>query len=190
MALDSTGHVYVGGYTYSTVFPTHNALFPVSGGKADAFLTKFEPDGRSLVFSTFLGAKEADHCYSIAVAGSDEVTLTGVTASDNFPPKGVVTRYITLRGPYDAFVTRFSANGRSLLFSGYLGGNGSDLGLGVAVDKGGQAYVTGYTNSDNFPVENALYPDKNLGTSNYDAFFVKVNQPFSGALNLLLLFDD
>ncbi|MBU4231783.1 MAG: SBBP repeat-containing protein [Desulfobacterales bacterium] len=190
VALDTTGHVYVGGNTYSTVFPTHNALYPVNGGKADAFLTKFEPNGDALVFSTFLGGSEADHCYSIAVGRSDEVTLTGVTASDNFPIKGVVAGYNTLRGPYDAFVTRFRANGRSLLFSGPLGGDGSDQGLSLALDRGDQAYVTGFTNSDNFPVKNALYPYKNLGTSNYDAFYVKIRQPSTAVTFLYGLLED
>jgi len=188
VALDTTGHVYVGGNTYSTVFPIHNALYPFSGDKADAYVTKFKPDGSALVFSTFLGGEEADHCYSIAVTRSDEVTLTGVTASINFPIAGEVAGYSIIKGPYDAFVTRFRADGQRLIYSGPLGGGGSDLGMGIAVDKGGQAYITGYTDSDNFPVtRDALYPSKNVGIGIYDAFFVKVHQRFNFACYLLLL---
>jgi hypothetical protein len=188
VALDSTGHVYVAGNTYSTVFPTHNALYPANAGKADAFLTKFEPDGSALVFSTFLGGEEADNCFGIGLDNSDEVCLTGATASSHFPVKGSAPGY-NLHGPYDAFVTRFQANGQGLIYSGFLGGNGSDVGMGLAVDKGGQVYVTGYTNSDNFPVKDALYPTKNSGTGNYDAFFTRIYQKFNFAFYLLLLGD-
>jgi hypothetical protein len=186
VALDTTGHVYVGGYTYSTNFPTHNPLFAGNAGKADAFLTKMQGDGSALVYSTYLGGEESDHCYSIAVDRADEVTLTGVTASESFPTVGPVSHY-GLKGPQDAFVSRFRANGQGLIYSGPVGGDSYDTGIGIAVDKTGHVCLTGQTNSVNFPIKNALYPYRNGVINNYDAFVVKIrNASLTGSYYLLL----
>ena len=188
VALDSTGKVYVGGYTYSTNFPTRNPRFPTNAGKADAFLTKIKGDGSALVYSTYLGGSEADHCYAIAVDPADEVTLTGVTASANFYTLGAFSGVaFGLKGPQDAFVARFRADGRDLVFSSYLGGGGSDTGIGIAVDKMHQVYVTGQTNSVDFPVKNALYPNRSGSITNYDAFVMKMRLPVDNVACLFLL---
>jgi hypothetical protein len=182
VALDTTGHVYVGGYTTSTDFPT-----PVPRTSADAFLIKFNPDGSGPVYSTHVGGSGNDHCYAIAVDRADEVTMTGETNSTDFPTKNPLPGGDKIKGTADAFVTKFQANGQGHIYSTYLGGNNYDCGIGLAVDKGGRAYVTGQTSSLNFPVSKDAYIKAYKG--GYDAFVAKIKQPPATVLLDLLLGD-
>lgn len=169
VAVDSSGHAYLSGATTSTDFPTLNAYQPVHAGPSpgswDAVLTKFDPSGSSLVFSTFLGGSEdIDQAVGIALGPDDGVYLTGFTQSDNFP---TVNPYqANIMGQPDYFVTRFASDGQSLVYSTYLGGWDWDYGQGIAVDPEGNAWVTGITVSANFPTAKAIQPGRPGG---YDA---------------------
>src|SRR2546425_25092 len=151
VAVDSGGHAYVTGFTNSMNFPTTLVAFrTTSGGGAHAFVTKLNPTGSGLVYSTYLGGSSNDRGLGIAVDSGGHAYVTGRTNSMNFPttPGAFQT---TSSGGFDAFVTRLNPTGSGLVYSTYLGGSGTDQGRGIAVDPGGHAHVTGLTNSTNFP---------------------------------------
>jgi Beta-propeller repeat len=151
IAVDSTGSAYVTGETYATDFPTVNPLQPASGGPADAFVSKFNPSGSALVYSTYLGGKGPNEGGGgIAVDSSGSAYVTGTTNSWDFPTVNALQP--TYRGgDEDAFVSELNPSGSALVYSTYLGGRGYDTGRGIAVDSAGNAYVTGYTQSADFP---------------------------------------
>jgi hypothetical protein len=140
----------VAGFTNSTDFPTANAFQPTLGGGGDAFVTMLNSDGSALVYSTYLGGSGADKGSGIAVDSTGNAYVTGETDSTNFPT-AMPLQPAFGGGGWDAFVTKLGANGSGLVYSTYLGGSGSDRGTGIAVDASGNAYVTGVTDSVNFP---------------------------------------
>ena len=174
IAVDGSGNAYVTGGTKSTDFPTANALQPTFGGDRDVVVMKLSADGASLVYSTYLGGSGEDEGARIAVDESGSAYLTGVTDSMNFPTANALQPTFGggLGGGFDAFVTKLSADGTSLVYSTYLGGLASDLGSGIAVDELGSAYLIGFTDSTDFPTANALQPSHDPGT---DAFATKLS---------------
>lgn len=150
VAFDAAGAAYVVSYTESTNFPTANAYRSTSAGDRDATVSKLSPTG-SLVYSTYLGGSGRDEGYGIAVGSGGEAYVTGHTASSNFPVLNAF-RSTFAGGSYDAFVTKLSSAGNSLIYSTFLGGSSDDYGTAIAVDGAGQASVAGYTWSTNFPV--------------------------------------
>jgi len=174
IAVDSSGCAYVTGSTYSSDFPTQNPFQSThGGGQYDAFITKLEPSGATLSYSTYLGGEGSDHGYGIAVDASGCAYVTGNTLSTDFPTQNPLQS--TYGGYSDAFVTKLSPSGDSLSYSTYLGGSfydGRDYGESIAVDASGSAYVTGYTNAPDFPTQDPLYPNK-WGT--WDAFVTKLD---------------
>jgi len=123
-----------------------------------------------LVYSTYLGGSDFDAAEALAIDGSSNLYLTGETVSPNFPRDG--TSHGSA-GSYDAFVTKLNADGTAPVYSTYLGGSGDDFGQGIAVDTAGNAYVTGMTDSSNFPPVNASQPS--IGSAFVpDAFVVKL----------------
>ena len=155
IALGASGNAYVTGSTDSANFPTTAGAF-TSGGNGDAFVTKLNPAGAGLDFSTYLGGTGSDEGLAIAVDASGNAYVTGDTDSSNFPTTGGVFQ-TAFGGTGDAFVTKFSSTG-ALSYSTYLGGNGTDQGNGIAVDTSGNAYVTGFTGSTNFPTTTGAFP--------------------------------
>jgi hypothetical protein len=155
IAVDATGAAYVTGHAASTNFPTKNALQPNLAGTEDAFVTKLAPGGGSLVYSTYLGGSDRGLGASIAVDSQGEAYVVGQTRSTDFPTKNAFQP--NSGGGFDAFVAKLSADGRSLVFSTYLGGSGDDGAAGIALDRVGNAYVAGGTASTNFPTKNALH---------------------------------
>jgi RHS repeat-associated protein len=158
IALDSSGDAFVAGVTSSKNFPTKNPL-PKSGpkGSSDAFVAELNSAGSKLVYSTYLGGSLGDAATAIAVDSTGAAYVTGYTSSIDFPTMDPYQP--TNGGSVDAFVSKltYSASaGLELAYSTYLGGSGTDVGEGIAVDSDGQAYVTGYTSSANFPRENAI----------------------------------
>jgi hypothetical protein len=156
IAVDQLGRAYVTGYTESPNFPTRNALQPAVLGynRSDAFVAQFTVNG-ALRYSTYLGGSEGDIGYSIAVDPRGQAYVTGVTdSSSDFPIRNAVQP--TFGGEFDAFVAKLSADGGTLRYATYLGGNEEDFGDSIAVDPRGQAYVTGRTNSTDFPTKNAV----------------------------------
>jgi len=156
IAVDNVGHAYVTGSTNSPDFPIkpQNVIQPSYGGGTDGFVTKFAPDGQSLIFSTYLGGTDYDYDFSIALDSEGNAYVTGHTLSVNFPIKNSIQS--VLKGSSDALVTGISSNGLDLLFSSYLGGSGFDEGSGIAVDNNGHIFITGQTNSGDFPIISPL----------------------------------
>ncbi len=165
IAVDSAGNAYVTGFTASTDFPTSNPLQPTNHGGLDAFVAALDPSGQTLLYSTYLGGSGGDAGNGIAVDSAGNAYVTGFTASTDFPTSNPLQP--TNDGGVDAFVAAFDPTGQTLLYSTYLGGSGDDYGQGIAVDSVGDAYVTGYTGSTNFPTSNPLQPTNHGGA---DAF--------------------
>ncbi|HYN87728.1 MAG TPA: SBBP repeat-containing protein, partial [Ardenticatenaceae bacterium] len=240
VAVSDDGGVVLAGGTGSVDFPTtQDALQPDLRGQSDAYIARLSADGQELLYSTFLGGQRSDNATAITIAPNDDWVVAGVTESDDFPVANAadplysgegdafVTRLTAggtlvrsssffggvgidfsldvaldpdgnailtgrtsspdlpilwplqgdLRGPADAFLAIFYADGRPLFFSTYLGGSAdshSESGTGVAVDEDGHVYVTGYTEAVDFPVKNALQSENAGPVFNQNAFVAKV----------------
>jgi hypothetical protein len=182
IAIDPSGSAYVCGIS-STNFPVVNALQPMPGDGIDAFVAKLNPAGSALVYSTFLGGSGVDLCAGIAVDGVGHAYITGTTASPDFPVANALQPRLQegacTNGPCtDAFVAKINPAGSALIYATYLGGTSTELGSGIAVDAGGNAFMTGTTGSTNFPNRNAFQATKRGIT---DVFVTKVN-PTGSAL--------
>jgi len=194
VTVDTNGNAFMTGFTDSPDFPTANALYPQISGvinqktkayPGDAFIAQLDASGSNLVYSTYLGGAGLDVANSIALDASGNAYVAGTTTSSNFPTLNPVVFRLAgstnpvlnqLAGTNNAFVTELSAGGSNLIFSTYLGGKNYDVAEGVAVDSGGNIYVTGFTLSTNFPTTNALsaalnqnVKDKNKSVP-YDGF--------------------
>lgn len=182
IALDGAGNMYVAGTTTSTNFPIAQALQATNRGEEDAFVARLSPAG-ALVYATYLGGSAEDYGADVDVDPSGNAVVVGTTESGDFPTAQPLQG--SSRGYSDAFVTRLSPSGSALLYSTYLGGTANDKGYGyaregasaVAVDASGNAYLTGLTESSDFPTKIALSPTSGNG---YDAFVTKVGP--AGAL--------
>jgi hypothetical protein len=172
VAVDSVGTAFVTGWTNSSDLPTTTGAFDRTfNGVDDAFVTAVAMDGASLVYSTYLGGANGDEALAIVVDRHSRAYVTGATESNNFPTTADgIDR--TFNGTADAFLTTFSASGATLAHSTYLGGTTADHGRGIAVDDGGMAYVTGATQSDDFPTTAGAFDTTHGG--GWDAFVVKV----------------
>jgi hypothetical protein len=155
IAVDEDGAAYVTGYTRSTDFPLANAFQAENLGGSDTFVSQLSPDGTSLNYSTYLGGGGDDEGWGIAVSG-DTAIVGGTTRSANFPTHNALQP--ESGGGRDNFVTRFSAAGSSLIYSTYLGGSGHEDLIGMASDTAGNAFVTGGSYSDDYPVVGAYQP--------------------------------
>lgn len=165
IALDAAGQAYVTGNTNSVGFPTTAGAFQRSNaGNHDTFATKLKSDGTGLVYSTLLGGGSDDYGHEIVVDAADNAYLTGYTASSsiNFPTTAGAFQTIN-RGFENAFVTKLKSDGTGLEYSTLLGGDDVDEGYGLALNKTGEAYITGYARSTNFPVTSDAYQKTNAG---------------------------
>jgi len=177
IAVDSDYNMYITGFTHSTNFPVANAFQPTHQGGYDAFVTKFNSTGSALVFSTYLGGSDYENSRgsgvqvgSIAVDAQRHVYVVGYTDSDNFPVRNALQPNRTQLS--SAFATKFTPDGSDLVWSTYLGGSGYDQANGVAVNSAGTAFITGHTDSQDFPVANAFQPTLRGAT---DAFLTAIN---------------
>lgn len=151
IAVDKTGNVYICGYTYSSDFPTQNAYQSSQGGGSDIFITKFTPGSSALLFSTYLGGSSSDRAFAMIVDSSGNIYLTGDTQSTNFPVTATAYQ-ATLLGTANAFVTKVAPGASTLVFSTLFGGSGTDQATAMALDSAGNIYITGFTQSGNFPL--------------------------------------
>jgi hypothetical protein len=177
IAVDSTGHAYVAGHTSSSNFPTTALAFDTSfnGGGFDAFVTKLDPTGSSLVYSTYLGGNAFDAALAVAVDAAGQAYVGGHTASTNFPATAGAFA-TSSAGSHDAFVTSVNAAGSGLIYSTYVGGSDADIGIGLALDATGAAYLAGYTRSADFATTPAAFDSSFNGPFNgSDAFVAKLN---------------
>ena len=178
IALDSSLNVYVTGVTFSTDFPTQNQAFSDGDGAfSDIFLAKLSVDGQNLLYGSYLGGSGAEYGGDVTVNAAGVATLTGATLSSNFPTKDALQG--SRGADADAIIAQFDtteSGNSSLVFSTYLGGDGSDYGFGIGQDSSG-IYVAGHTTSLNLPVVNG-YQMTNASAGNpvpRDAFLVKLN---------------
>ncbi len=185
IAVDSAGNAYVAGTTQSPNFPTTTGAFDRTGAAqnfADVFVTKLNPSGTALVYSTFVGGSNMEFGQDMALDGSGNVYVTGQTKSSNYPTTGGAfdrTLNIPANCPRcavdntDNFVFKLNAAGSALVYSTYLGGTDYDAARGIAVDGTGNAYVAGETLSGDFPTTAGAF-DRTRG-GEYDMFVTKLN---------------
>jgi hypothetical protein len=177
IALDSDSNLYITGRTHSQDFPYSGGYDNTyNGGDYDIFVTKLSGGGDSLIYSTFIGGGGWDQGSGIAVNASGNAYIVGHTTSSDFPTINPLDD--SLDGYSDAIVIKLSSNGDNLVYSTYLGGSSFDFGRGIAVDDADHAYVTGHTNSADFPTANA-YDASLSGFS--DAFVIKLSTDGSSA---------
>src|SRR4029077_8352244 len=138
---------------------------------------KINPEGSTLMYSTYLGGSGDDGGYGIAVDNADNAYVTGRTISSDFPTKNPLQA--AYGGISDAFVAKINAGGSALVYSTYLGGTAADFGNGIALDGAGNAYVTGLTESTNFPSTPGAFQTTCGGGDQAcrygDAFVTKIN---------------
>jgi len=184
IALDHAGNTYITGQAGSNFPVTSGAYQTRAGNQNTVFVTKLNARGSSLLYSTFLGGNSIESGAGIAVDGSGNAFVTGHTSSANFPVTSDAYQ-AAWHGVEDAFLTKLNATGSGLLYSSYLGGGSDDGGTGIAVDGSGNAYVTGYTSSTNFPSIKGAYQTNLAGLTN--AFVAKFNGTNNSLIYLTLL---
>jgi hypothetical protein len=172
IAVDAAGNAYITGDTSSVNFPVESPLQKSMGGLFDAFAIKLSPDGSKLLYSTYIGGSQGDRGNAIALDGAGNAYITGYTYSTDFPIVSPIQTAFS-DGNVHCFVSKVNPSGSALVYSTYLGGGDDrpDQATGIAVDSGGNAYVTGYTNSAKFPSVNAV--QKFVGPT--DVFVTKIN---------------
>ncbi len=183
IAVDGAGNAYVTGRTRSTTFPgvSSGSIQPAyGGGNYDTFVTRINPTGTAIVYSTFLGGSGSDYPYGIAVDGTGNAYVTGTTDSATFPGVSGTSLQPANGGCVDAFVTKINATGTAIVYSTFLGGSGCEEGIGIAVDAAGNAYVTGRTTSTTFPGVSGTSIQPAYGGGVEDAFVTKINSVGTG----------
>ena len=183
IALDAAGNTYVAGVTASPDFPTtagaYNAAAP--GGSSAAFVTKISATGAALVYSTYLGGRSGTEAKGIAVDVSGAASVTGITylncgrfsCTADFPTTTGALQPAFGGGLTDGFVATLNAAGSRLIHSSYLGASGVDGGTAIAVDAARNVYVTGYTQSADFPATPGVVQPGHAG--GFDAFVAKLS---------------
>ena len=181
IALDTAGNTYITGNTNSANFPITAGAFAISsaGGTNDSFVTKLNPAGSALVYSTYLGGSKTDYAMGITIDTTGNAYITGYTGSPNFPTTAGAYATSSAGGTYDAFVTKLNPAGSALVYSTYLGGKGTNQAKGIVLDTDGNAYITGNTNSAKFPTTAGAYATSSAGGTT-DAFVTKINLNGSG----------
>jgi hypothetical protein len=188
IAVDSTGNAYVVGATTSSDFPTTAGVYQsINRSPYDIFITKVNPAGSALVYSTYLGGSGSEPTHdpgnevAIAVDSAGNAYVTGGTSSSDFPTTAGAFQ-TSIAGPQDAFITKLNTSGSALVYSTYLGGmDNFDVGNAIAVDPAGSAYVTGYTTSASFPTTAGAFQTSGAGNGEYDGFVTKLD-PVGSAL--------
>ncbi|WP_285891219.1 SBBP repeat-containing protein [Paenibacillus pasadenensis] len=172
IAVDVYGFFYAAGTTFSTDFPTVNPAQLANGGSSDAYVCKFNPTG-IFIFSTYLGGIGSDTGNGVATDPFGNTYVTGATSSVNFP---LANPFQATTDGADAFAAKFNGAG-SFVYSTFLGGSAADSGQSIAADSTGHAYLTGFTFSTDFPVENAFQPTASFFPS---AFVTKLDEQITG----------
>ncbi|HUA32720.1 MAG TPA: SBBP repeat-containing protein [Candidatus Binataceae bacterium] len=176
IAVDPTGNAYITGWTCcGSNFPLLGGVQKQLNGIDNAFVTKLNVTG-ALVYSTYLGGSQTDVATGIAFDTAGDTYISGYTDSANFP---VTSGGGSLSGGFDAFLTSLNPAGNSIRYSMYLGGSGDDLGMGVAAEPGGTAYITGQTFSDDFPttISNAYQTENPSNGVVSSGFLTRIDPP-------------
>ncbi|AMM42197.1 hypothetical protein HS1_002415 [Candidatus Desulfofervidus auxilii] len=181
IALDGGGNVYITGGTQSSNYPTTSGAYDEShNGYDDVFVSKLDSSLSSLLASTFIGGIIGDYGYSIALDGGGNVYVTGYTSSSDYPTtSGAYDRSHNGRGYYDVFVSKLDSSLSNLLASTFIGGIYHDCGHSIALDGGGNVYITGGTSSSNYPTTPGAYDESH---NNGDVFVSKLDSSLSNLL--------
>jgi uncharacterized protein (TIGR03437 family) len=194
IAVDAQGNAYITGATNSTNYPTTPGALrtsvppagPSNPDKANCFLTKLNPAGSAIVYSTYLGGSQLDGCTAIALDSAGAAFVTGGTTSTDFPTtEGAVQQTYRLGNEavkYDIFVSKLNPAGSRLEYSTYLGAGGNELGTSIAIDSQGNAYVTGTTTSANFPITQGA-ADSSYGGHGGNEVWTRWGDAFAFKLN-------
>lgn len=169
IAVDGSGNAYITGYTISSNFPTQKPIQASNAGIWNSFVTKINPTGSTLVYSTYLGGSGISFGHGIDVDSAGNAYITGETNSADFPILNPIIA--SSINSYDVFLSKINASGLALDYSTCLGGAGYDYAKGIAVDDFGNVYISGYTESGNFPMVN---PIQAFNAGSKDAFMAVV----------------
>ena len=162
IAIDISDNAYITGRTSSDDFPVQAGIQISKSLDYDAaFVTKLDPTGTNLLYSSYVGGSKDDTAQDIAVDISGNIYITGNTRSHDFPTVNPLYTSVDTGNNKDAFVTKLNASGSAYIYSTYIGGDHEDRATGIAVDGSGNAYVTGWTESANFPVTVSAYSSTN-----------------------------
>ena len=186
IALDSSGNIYVTGYTDSNDFPTTSGAYDTTVNDGDyniydSYVSKFNNNLSSLLASTYIGGNKDERSYKICLDDLNNVYITGKTSSTNFPTTTSAYDNSYNGDSYDVFLSKFNSDLTSLLSSTYLGGNSAEEPSGLILDYSGNVYVTGYTTSSDFPTIN--YPYDSTYNGGEDVFVSKLNSNFNSLLS-------
>jgi len=181
---DSLKNIFIIGSTNSANFPTTPGAFKQSFTAnqtgTDIIISKFDSSATTLIASTFLGGNNQDVSFSVALDVNDNLCITGLTGSSDFPlTHNAIKRNVSVNG--DAFISKLSSNLSTLIYSSYLGGSGFNEGFAIVCDSDNKIYVVGQTSSSDYPTTSGVY-DQNFN-GNIDAFVTKLDL-FSQAYNL------
>ncbi|MCK5414746.1 MAG: SBBP repeat-containing protein, partial [Thermoplasmata archaeon] len=194
MYVDRTGHVYVCGKTRSDDFPLTDGSFCMTKRERleHAFVSKLSRDGTSLVYSTYIGGHMGGWANAIAVDEEGRAIVTGKSSIIDFPTTdgAFQSKSNDTGAAGDAFICMLSADGSSLVFSTFLGGEGYDNGRAITLGPDGNIYVTGSTESDDFPTTADAYQRTIEDPDDYDAFYAILNGNASRLLYSTLLGGD
>jgi hypothetical protein len=182
IAVEADGAALITGTTGSSDFPTTPGAYDTTfNGDEDAFVAKLSADGSSLLYATFLGGSLTDFATGITVDATGMVFVTGITGSSDFPTTSAAYDGIHNGDDTDSFVAKLSADGSTLQYSTFLGGDRDDGARSIAVDASGAAFITGSTSSSNFPTTPGAF-DTTFGGGPFDAFMAKLNADGSSLL--------
>jgi len=181
IALDGGGNVYITGGTSSSNYPTTSGAYDESfNGDDDVFVSKLNSSLSTLLSSTFIGGSDDDYGRSIALDGGGNVYITGKTDSSDYPTtSGAYDE--SFNGYKDVFVSRLNSSLSTLLASTFIGGSDDDRGYCIALDRGGNVYITGYTESSDYPTTSGAYDEGHNGGS--DVFVSRLNSSLSNLLS-------
>jgi hypothetical protein len=183
IAIDGSGNAYITGETYSTDYDTTPGAFQATNvGIYDVFVTKLNSTGSGLIYSTYIGGSDEDRGNSIAIDHTGNAYVTGETYSTDYDITPDVFQNI-YGGSQDVFVTKLNSTGTALLYSTYIGGSDYDYALSIALDKSGNVYITGWTESTDYDItRGAFQTNCGGGTTDLvevgyggDAFITKLN---------------
>jgi hypothetical protein len=191
IVVDAAGNAYLGGTAFSSDFPVTRGAFQTKNPSTFAtlpesgFVTKLNATGSALIYSTYLGGSGYSGIGGLAIDGAGRAFVAGFTSSTDFPiTAGAFQSEIkTPAGNSTAFVTELNRTGTGLVYSTYLGGTLEDYAEGIALDRSGNAYVTGASYSSDFPVTPGAFQTVNKAASKtlWNAFVTKIN-PYGTAL--------
>jgi hypothetical protein len=192
IGIDAAGNAYVTGTTWATDFPTTHGAFQttnnaISAGEDNSFITKLNSTGTALLYSSYLGGSRISEAHGLAVNSAGEAFIGGTTVASDFPvTSGAFEAANPSKGYSPGFVTKMNGDGSGLSYSTYFGGSGHDVINAIAVDSGGNAYLTGYTTSQDFPITAGAFQAKlrpaPAGSTAGDAFVSKLNPTGTGLI--------